>query len=123
MRLAFLLALAAAPMTDQHPTDARAAAAIQATRPSQNFQAAPLQLGLAPIAPFQPGVSVQAPPSLVASPPVRETQLRNRRTGVTCTLRVIRAGASMDPGILVPPFRGAREADPIVRNDVAPCVE
>lgn len=50
----------------------------------------------------------------------RETQLRNRRTGVTCTLRILRIGPSMDPGIA----GGTGDlVDSIVNNGVSPCVE
>lgn len=48
-------------------------------------------------------------------------QLSNRRTGVTCTMRIVQAKPSVDPGIRF----GAPEQhpDPIVRNSVSPCVE
>ena len=75
----------------------------------------------ASVRPFQLGRPNRGPRVLdSASPP--QTQLTNRRTRVSCTMRV--APSAVDgPGD--PGWRGTvvPDPDPIVRNDVVPCVK
>jgi hypothetical protein len=120
MRLALLLVVAA--LDTAVLADASDAVVADGARPGRGFRVAPLQLGPPPVRPFQLAVPDRLPrvrdPS---SPP--QTQLTNRRTRVSCTMRVVRLGPSMDPGILGGESRVGSDPDPIVRNEVAPCVE
>jgi hypothetical protein len=96
--------------------------AVQADPSARSFRVVPLQLGPLPLRPFRLAVPDRGPRVLdSASPP--QTQLTNRRTRVTCTMRVVRAGPSMDPGILGGVALIVPDPDPLVRNDVVPCVE
>lgn len=129
MTLTLLLVLAGLLATDEPrsgPTlscgsGAQPAAAVQAARSEQPFGMAPLQLGNpSRMGPFQlakaPRLAVR---SKQASPGM--TQLQNRRTGVTCTMRIVRVEASVDPGILASTME--TRANPMVRNELSPCVE
>jgi hypothetical protein len=49
------------------------------------------------------------------------TQLQNKRTGVTCTLRILRIDPPVDPG-MVATAPGTMD-DPVARNKLSPCVE
>ena len=120
MSLALLLVVAALETAAQ--ADASAAVVAYGTRSGRSFRVAPLQLRPPPVRPFQLAVPDRGPRVLdSASPP--QTQLTNRRTRVSCTMRVVRLGPSMDPGILGGVAQVVPDPDPIVRNDVVPCVE
>ena len=85
------------------------------------FQVAPLVLGnTLGVVPFQPFVLNQEPPG-TSSTGDQIGQLQNRRTGVTCTMRIIKVQPTLDRGILAP--TSAPHIDPIVRNSLSPCVE
>ena len=128
MTLTLLLVLAGLLATDEPrsgPTlscrSGAQPAAVQAARSEQPFGIAPLQLGNpGRKGPFQlaktPRLAVR---SKQASPGM--TQLRNRRTGVTCTMRIVRVEPSVDPGILASTME--TRTDPMVRNELSPCVE
>lgn len=49
------------------------------------------------------------------------TQLQNKRTGVTCTLRILRIDPPVDPG-MVATAPGTLD-DRMARNELSPCVE
>ncbi len=91
-------------------------------RPAPSLDVEPLQLE-APVLRLRPLLPRASGSGSItgASAGPGETQLRNRRTGVTCTLRIVRVPA-LDAGILftVP---GAVEPHPSVRNDLSPCSE
>jgi len=119
MGLTLLLSLAAlaAPPPDPPPPEA----ARQGAPPAPSFRAEPLHLGPPAPRPFQ--LLPRAPVSVTAAPArPGETQLRNRRTGVTCTLRIIRVPEPVDPGMPIGSAYPA-EPDPSVRNDLSPCSE
>lgn len=107
MGLAFLLILTI--LTPPQPPDSFAAAAVQGAGGPETLQGT-----AAPAAPKPEGET-----RLTS----RETQLTSRRTGVTCTMRIVRAGASMDAGILGNRPQGSPKLDSIVRHDLSPCVE
>jgi hypothetical protein len=52
-----------------------------------------------------------------------EAQLTNRRTGVTCTMRIVAVESPMDRGVMrmMPP--SPDHPDPMVRSTLSPCVE
>jgi hypothetical protein len=120
MSLALLLVVAALETAVQ--ADPSAAVAVSGARSDRSFRVAPLQLAPLPVRPFQLAVPDRAARAVDSASP-SETQLTNRRTRVTCTMRVVRAGPSMDPGILGGVAGVVPDRDPIVRNDVVPCVE
>ena len=98
----------------------RPAASAQTTT-TVPFQVAPLVLAnTLGVVPFQPFVLNQEPPG-ASSTGDQIGQLQNRRTGVTCTMRIIKVQPTFDRGILAP--NSAPHPDPIVRNSVSPCVE
>ncbi len=85
------------------------------------FQVAPLVFGNPlGLVPFQPFVLNQEPPG-TSSTGDQIGQLQNKRTGVTCTMRIIKVPPTFDRGILAP--TSAPDIDPIVRNSLSPCVE
>ena len=120
MSLALLLVVAALETAVQ--ADPSAAVAAHGARSGRSFRVAPLQLAPPPVRPFQLAVPDGGLRVLEAASPA-QTQLTNRRTRVTCTMRVVRAGPSMDPGILGGVAQVVPDPDPLVRNDVVPCVE
>jgi hypothetical protein len=63
---------------------------------------------------LKPGLSAKATGADVG-------QLQNKRTGVTCTLRIIHVEPPVDSGVLMNGANG--RPDPIVRDDLSPCVE
>jgi hypothetical protein len=120
MSLALLLVVAA--LDPAVLADASAAVVPYGARSGRSFRVAPLQLVPPPVRPFQLAVPDRGPRVLDSASPL-PAQLTNRRTRVTCTMRVVRVGPSMDPGILADVARVVPDRDPIVRNGVAPCVE
>jgi hypothetical protein len=128
MTLALLLLLAGPFATDEPQArpvgdgpGARPEATAQAGGSGQLFKVAPLQLALAgirgPKGPFQ----LAQAPRLAANSRPAMVQLQNRRSGVTCTMLIVRVEPSVDPGILAHTLEAP--ADPMVRNDLSPCVE
>jgi hypothetical protein len=120
MTLALLLILAA-PTAVGFQAGLAAADAVQGGRPVRSFHVAPLQLGRAPVRSFALRLPAPAPPER-SSVHSTETQLTNGRTGMTCTMRILVPARATDPGI-VRPIPEGRGHDPIVRNDLSPCVE
>ena len=129
MTVAFLLVLAGAAATDKVQTVARIAAeataqqpgARQSELPEPPFRVEPLDLGR-PIlrTPFR----LFAPPQLDASSNLvvaHAGEPDSQRERVVCTMRIIKADPSIDPGILIPLAAGPK--DPIVRDDLSRCVE
>ena len=124
MGLTLLLTLAG--LATPPPDPPSAEAARQDTRSAPSFRVEPLHPGPPAPRPFQllPGA-----PSPVTAAPARpgETQLHNRRTGVTCTMRIIRVAEPVDPGMPIgsPPIGSPHLAEPdaSVRNDLSPCSE
>ncbi len=126
MALTLLLVLAGIVATDQPPAGGRTARALgahpdAATEPGQPCRVPPLQLGSAArTGPFK----LLKPFELAPTSKSREpglVQLRNRRTGVTCTMLIVPVTPSVDPGMLV--NASDHHLDPIVRNDLSPCHE
>jgi hypothetical protein len=100
---------------------AQPAAATEGGRPERPLKVPPLQHGSAartglfkPLQPFE-----LVPTSKSKEPGLM--QLRNRRTGVTCTLLIVPVEPSVDAGMLV--TTSDHHLDPIVRNDLSPCHE
>lgn len=67
--------------------------------------------------------SVRPAPAAPEASRSREMQLRNSRTGFTCSMRVLRVDPSGDSGIVAKMWAGRAQPDPIVRNDLSPCLE
>jgi hypothetical protein len=127
MTFALLLVLAGALATDaRHSPEAavetRAMPGAATTSLSgEAFKVAPLVFGSPYRRPaFQPFRLAQADPntSLISTGVV---QLQNRRTGVTCTMRILELKPSPDLGIFSP--ASGPHPDPIVRSSLSPCVE
>src|SRR5512143_1892362 len=122
MTLALLLVLAAPP-ADAPKAGVPAMSAAHDPRPLPSFRVAPLQLEPAAGRPVQLRWPVRAQPERSsANPNPTETQLTNRRTGVTCTMRILVPAPVTDPGIMRPIPEGQAQ-DSIVRKDLSPCVE
>ncbi len=120
MSLALLLVVAA--LDAAGPADAPLLAETQGARSRSSFRVAPLQLSVTPFKPFQLVAPAPSPRARESTSPA-PTQLTNPRTRVTCTLRVVRAGSAMDPGILGGMALATHDSERIVRNDVVPCAE
>jgi hypothetical protein len=63
-----------------------------------------------------------AEPARRRTPPARELRLSNPVTGVTCTMRIVDVGSSMDAGILGPRPRVPSRPSPMIRDELSPCV-
>jgi hypothetical protein len=129
MTLTVLLILAGFAATDEAPSRATTAANDEATS-SASAPAAParrdsfFEAVRKKIAVGRPTPLLIPNPSASPSPDPAESgqhQLTNRRTGVTCTLRIVPMRESVDPGAVA--GTGGGRPDPIVRNDVSPCVD
>jgi len=127
MTLTLLLVLAGS-MANESPGVARPAgpdsgvslAAVERQTQPSAFWVAPLQLGPSarPLA-LRPGETGLAAQELNRG----TTQLRNPKTAVTCTMRVVVLQPPIDPGILRPTQGSLQQLDPIVRNQLSPCLE
>ena len=122
MTLTLLVVLAGFATVDQPLTDPREGGSPQTVRPAQEFRVAPLQLGRVPVRPLQLRLVLPAPRDPEPSRP-REDQLTSRRTGFTCTMRILRVGPSVDSGIVAKMTPVQPHPDPIVRNDLSPCLQ
>ncbi len=131
MTLVLLLALAGnvAAVETQTVRASRGAAAVPepvvdpAALPGNPFAIAPLKLGRSLLkSPFQlphePRLDVAANQEPIGSP-----QSRNAPPRVVCTMRIVKAGGSLDPGFVVSLPPGPGPPDPIVRDDISPCIE
>jgi len=65
---------------------------------------------------------VKVAPAMPAPKP-GEFGLTGPSTGVTCTIRILPADTGVDRGILGPRPQPQSLADPIVRNDLSPCLK
>jgi hypothetical protein len=100
---------------------ALAASAAQEDRSEPAPKVAPLQprRRSSPLFPSLPKLLTPARSPNGTAP--RETQLQNKRTGVTCTLRILRIDPPVDKDMVATaPERGA---DHMARNELSPCVE
>jgi hypothetical protein len=128
MTLTVLLILAGFAATDEAPRattaasdDAATSTAVAATpaRRESLFEALRKKMAIGRPTPLLiPSPSASPSPDPAES---GERQLTNRRTGVTCTLRIVSPHGSVDPGAVAD--TGDGRPDPIVRNDVSPCVD
>jgi hypothetical protein len=91
------------------------------SRPGQEFNGVqPALVWPLPSYSFQPFGLVTPEPS-AGKTVTSILQLQNRRTGTTCTMRIVPAKPNLDPGIFSP--AAGPHPDPIVRNSASPCVE
>jgi len=129
MTLTVLLILAVFAASDEAPPRAAAAAKDEATaatvpaasptRTESFFEAVRKKIAVARPTPLLiPSPSASPSPDPVES---GERQLTNRRTGVTCTLRIVPKLPSVDRGAVAETAEG--HPDSIVRNDASPCVD
>jgi hypothetical protein len=89
------------------------------SRSTEAFRAEPLSLGKPVRLLWQLFSFVPASPRIGASSP-EISPLRNRRTGVTCSMRILAIKPVLDEAMVVP---YETPPDPIVRNASSPCVE
>jgi len=128
MTLTVLLILAGFAASDEAPARATTAAkkdetppATIATTPRRTdtfFEAVRKKIAVA-----RPTPLLIPSPSPSPSPEPGERQLTNPRTGVTCTMRIVSAQGSVDPGAVAGNGTAEGFPDSIVRNDVSPCVD
>jgi hypothetical protein len=127
MTLTVLLILAGFAASDEAParaTTARKEDAPPATiaRTDSFIQAVRKRLSVA-----RPTPLLVASPFVSSSPDSEESterQLTNRRTGVTCTMRIVPIQEPVDPGAVGDRnIVDARPPDAMVRNDVSPCID
>src|SRR5262245_11120854 len=130
MTLTVLLILAGFAASDEAPARATTGANKDDAPPATTAAATPPRTDTFFEA-VRKKLSVARPtPLLIPSPPASpspdseesgERQLTNRRTGVTCTMRIFPMRESVDPGATA----GKAESlpDPIVRNNASPCVD
>jgi hypothetical protein len=126
MTLTLPLVLVGLVAVDQPESTAlRIGAAVQQSttvppQPSGSFQVVPLTLGSQTrLPPFQ-AFTIPKVSASVGVPTGVVRQLENKRTGVTCTMRIVQANPTFDLGILAP--SSGPHPDPIVRNSISPCV-
>jgi hypothetical protein len=129
MALVFLLVLAGTPVTDGPEIAAEITPEATAQRPGPAqteppegpFKTPPLALGR-PILrnpfglPALPQLDTRSSQVLAGA-----SQPRRQPERVVCTMRIVKGDPSIDPGILVKLPAGP--PDPIVRDDLARCVE
>jgi hypothetical protein len=129
MTLVLLLALAGPPVTERPRTPA-GVGGERVEEQAEGAQAAPLgsRFRSAPLAPARP--ILRGPFRLVDAPQLEAgakpgladlAQRSGQSARVVCTIRVVRADPSIDPGILV--RLPAGRPDSIVRDDLSPCVQ
>lgn len=101
-------------------TDVRGSAVTETRAPNGPFETSPLEWKRPLLqGPFRLAEAPWAGSSAVQE--VDGAQNPAARPRLVCTLRVVKASPSIDPGFVV--RFPARQRDPIVRDDLSPCVE